>query len=108
MLRIYAVTLDWIESVSPVVRRIASSDPRLADQLRRSSTSVGLNVSEGMGATGLMKRKAYRIALQEMRESVGAIEIAVRLGYVNGPDDQEVDRQGRIIGTLVKLARPED
>jgi four helix bundle protein len=90
----------------PLVRAIGASDPNLADQLRRSSTSVGLNVAEGMGAVGKAKTHCYRIALREMREAVAAIHIAGRLGYVAVPSAPEVDRQEHIIGTLVKLARP--
>ncbi len=106
MLHIYPVILDWIASLPPVIRSVRQHDPNLADQLRRSSTSVGLNTAEGMGATGGNKRKAYRIALQEMRESVGALDIAVRLQYVDSLSADAIDRQSRIVGTLVRLARP--
>ncbi len=106
MLRVYPVILDWLESLSPVIRSIDSRDRHLADQLRRSSTSVCLNVAEGMGATGNVKRNSYRIALREMRESIAAVDIAERLDYVGVRSARTADRQGRIVGTLVKLARP--
>ena len=106
MLRIYPVVLDWLASLSPVIRSIASCDANLADQLRRSSTSVVLNLAEGMGATGRSKTQAYRVALREMRESVAAIEIGVRLEYVRAGSPNDVDRQDRIVGTLVRLAKP--
>jgi four helix bundle protein len=106
MLRIYPVILEWIATLPPMVRAIGASDPNLADQLRRSSTSVGLNVAEGMGAVGKAKTHCYRIALREMREAVAAVQIAGRLGYVAVLSPPDVDRQERIIATLVKLARP--
>lgn len=105
MLRIYAVVLDWIGSLPPALRSIGRCDPHLADQLRRSSTSVALNLAEGMGATGRVKTNAYRIALREMRESMAAIEIANRLEYLPTLDHEEHDRQLHIVATLVKLAR---
>ena len=106
MLRIYAVVLDWIGALSPVIVAIDARDRHLADQLRRSSTSVCLNLAEGMAATGAAKRNCYRIALREMRESVAAIDIALRLAYVRSMDAATVDRQSRIVGTLVRLAMP--
>ena len=106
MLRIYAVTLDWLESLAPVIRAVRSHDSNLADQLRRCSTSVCLNTAEGMGATGGNKLNSYRIALREMREAMAAVEIAARLGYVPALDHDAADRQERIVGTLVRLAKP--
>ena len=106
MLRIYPVVLDWIESLSPVIKTIETRDRHLADQLRRSSTSVCLNLAEGMAADGASKRNCYRIALREMRESVAAVDIATRLAYVRPVDETRADRQARILGTLVRLAVP--
>ena len=83
MLRIYAVILDWIATLPPIISSIGRHDPHLADQLRRSSTSVGLNVAEGMAATGRVKTNCYRVALREMREAVAAVQIAGRLGYAD-------------------------
>ena len=74
MLHIYPVVLDWIASLKPVIRSVGEHDRNLADQLRRSATSVGLNLAEGMGAVAGNKRKAYRYALQEMREAVMAVD----------------------------------
>ena len=104
MLRIYPVILDWLDAIEPVVRLILSCDRHLGEQLRRSSTSVALNVAEGMVGTGRAKTNAYRIACREMRESLTALEIAVRRGYVAAfaPDDE--DRQQRIIATLIRLS----
>ena len=104
MLRIYAVVLDWIASLASVIAEIERHDSHLADQLRRSSTSVCLNLAEGMGGTGRAKGNSYRIALREMRGSMAAIEIATRLGYARGMDEAGSDRQSHIVGTLVRLA----
>lgn len=105
MLLIYQTTLDWIAELASVVTVIGRCDRNLADQLRRSSTAVVLNLAEGMGATGQVKTNCYRIALREMRESVAAIDVATRLGYVSAFDPKSIDRQCKIIGTLVSLAR---
>ncbi len=106
MLRLYPLLLDWLSSLPPVLSSISARDPHLADQLRRSSTSVVLNVAEGLGAAGRSKTQCYRIALREMRESLAAIDIATRLRYVDAVTPDSADRQDRIVGTLVRLARP--
>ena len=107
MLRIYPVILEWLESLPPVIGAIRRHDSNLADQLRRSSTAVALNVAEGSGACGGDKRRAYRIALREMREAVACLQIAVRLQYLAGATcPADLDRQSRIVATLVRLARP--
>ena len=106
MLRIYPFILDWIASLAPVIVAVRRHDAHLADQLRRSATAVALNVAEGSGATGGDKRRAYRIALREMREAVACLQIASRLQYVEPDVSLDRDRQSRIVGTLVRLARP--
>ena len=104
MLRIYPVVLEWVAAVRPMVDRVKRHDRHLADQLVRSTTSVVLNLAEGMGGVGNAKTNHYRIALREMRESVAGIELAQRLRYVRPLDDDAAARQHRIVGTLVRLA----
>ena len=108
MLRIYDDILDWADSVRPVIRSIQRHDPDLARQLRRSSTSVCLNTSEGMVAYGASKRQCYRIALRELRESMTAIELAERFDYARYDDTNAQDRQQKILATLINLAKPRE
>ena len=106
MLRIQPVVIEWIRSLRPVVESVRRHDRHLADQLARSCVSVGLNLAEGAGACGGDKRRSYRIALREMRESTAAIEMACALGYAKPMNAGDDDRQERIVATLVRLAKP--
>jgi four helix bundle protein len=107
MLRIYAVALDWIEKLEPLIARIARGDRDLASQLRRSSASVVLNLAEGMVARGGHRTNAYGVSLREMRESYAALQIAQRRRLIGALDVSLEDHCQRLIGTLVRLAAPQ-
>jgi four helix bundle protein len=106
MLRIYPVVLDWLEQLAPLISQIARHDRDLARQLRRSSSSVALNLAEGMVARGGHRSNAYGTALREMRESTAALEVARRFGYVKALDATFEGRCRQILGTLVRLVFP--
>ena len=106
MLNIYPVILDFVSDIAALIPRIAHHDPDLARQLRRSSTSVVLNVAEGMSALGRSKTAAYNVALREMRESRAALDVALRLGYVPALCTSLEDRMQRILATLYRLSFP--
>ena len=72
MLRIYPVCLAMVRDVRPYAERIARFDRDLARQLRKSSTSVPLNVAEGSGLRRGRRRQSYDYALGEARETLAA------------------------------------
>jgi four helix bundle protein len=106
VLNIYPVILQFVSDVGALVPRIAHHDPDLARQLRRSSTSVALNVSEATYALGRTRTAAYNTALREMRESFTALEVSLRLGYLAPLDASLEDRIERILKTLYRLSFP--
>jgi four helix bundle protein len=106
MLRIYPIVFDWLEELAPLISRIARYDADLAKQLRRSSTSVVLNMAEGMMARGGHRTNAYGTSLREMRESYAALEVAQRFGYVKPLSTEFQGRCRQILGTLVRLVFP--
>jgi len=82
MLRIYPIALEWLKAVRPLIAQIARYDGDLAKQLRRSSSSVILNLGEGMYSRGGHRTNAYGVALREMGESYSALQAAQVHGYV--------------------------
>lgn len=102
MLRIYGVVLEVLKQLQPVLRRIELRDKDLARQLWRCSSSVALNLAEGMYSRGQNRGARYHSALGSARETLGALEVAVACGYVQQNAELH-DRLDRIVGTLVSL-----
>ena len=101
MLRIYPVCLAMVREVRPYIERIARFDRDLARQLRKSSTSVPLNVAEGSGLRGGRRRQSYEYALGEARETLANLETAEAAGF----QPLLRNRLNHIVGTLVNLVR---
>lgn len=103
MLRIYPVILEVLKALRPVVRRIEMKDRDLARQLRRCSTSIALNVAEGMYSRGGNRAARYHSALGSARETLACLEVAEACGYVAGTEVALSEQLRRVVGTLVKL-----
>jgi len=100
---------DEIVTMVGRVHRLASAigrrDPDLARQMRRSSSSVGLNAAEGLHARGGNRTVRIESAMCSGRETAMALRIAAAAGYAPSPVVAvEVDDIDRIVATLYKLA----
>ena len=104
MLEIYAVILEVVKELRPVVGQIERCDADLARQMRRAMCSVALNTAEGMGSRGKLRRVRYHSALGSMQETMACIDVGTALGYFEAVDAALVERMKRITGTLVRLA----
>ncbi len=65
----------------PIVA-IERGDRDLGKQLRRAAASVVLNMGEGSGSTGGIRRERYRTALGSLREVQACLQVAEAFGYV--------------------------
>jgi four helix bundle protein len=101
MLRIYEVALRVLQELRPVVAVIEARDRDLARQMRRAASSIVLNLGEGSGSSGGIRRERYRTALGSAREVVACIDVARAWRYA----DVEAEGLREIIGTLVKVTR---
>jgi four helix bundle protein len=105
MLRIYGVILEVLRELSPVVTAIARHDKDLARQLRRASTSIALNCSEGSGSHGGTRKERYQNALGSARETGACLDAALALGYLEAVDASLLDKLDHVRAVLVKNVR---
>ena len=105
MLRIYDDVLGLLRSYRPFNEQIERHDGDLARQLRRSLTSVPLNVAEGSRSRGKNRNARYQTAAGSMQESVAALQTGEALGYVPELPFELLERSTRVIGVLMKCAR---
>jgi len=105
MLRIHAVCIELVREVRPLAGQIERYDKDQARQLRRSATSIVLNLAEGEGSRGGTRRVRYESALGSARETLANLRVAEALGYAGPVDAGLLDRFDRVTATLFKLTR---
>jgi four helix bundle protein len=102
MLRIYSTVIEVMRGLRPVVVQIERHDRDLARQLRRATSSIALNISEGSGSNGGTRRERYRNALGSARETGACLDVALAFGYVEEVDSNLLDKLDHVRATLVK------
>jgi four helix bundle protein len=104
MFQLEALTLEVIKSLKPLVRSISAHDRNLADQLKRSATSIALNVSESSYAKGGNRKAQLHVAAGSANESRAALRVACAWGYVDECDTAQAEAKlDHCIAVLWKL-----
>src|SRR5579862_5738951 len=98
MLRIYEDMLGALKMMRGIVAAIEKRDPDLGRQLRRASSSVVLNMAEGSGSFGGVRRARYRTALGSARETLACLRVGEALGYIGPVSAALGERMDRVIG----------
>ena len=110
-LRVYQNALLLVEEVYKTASKMPGEEKfALIDQLKRSSTSVVLNIAEGSGGLGDKEYKSYlRNALKSLYETVAGLKIAKRLFDVDIITClDKCDIVGRELNALIKSLKTSD
>ena len=78
----YQLALKGVRLVRPLIAEIAKHDRDLAVQLRKSVTSVPLNIAEGCESRKNNRLARYADARGSANEVVATLESAEALGYL--------------------------
>ena len=96
--------VEMVRVVHGLAGKVAQHDRDLAQQLKRASTSVALNGSEGLHAKAGKRRSRLEDAINSARETMMALRVAGACGYL--PEVQaaaavkEVDSVIAVLWTL--------
>jgi four helix bundle protein len=92
-LDVYQIAVRFL----PIAASIADSIPprytALADQLRRASISIPLNIAEGSGkSTGPDQRRFYTIARGSAMECAAIVDACTALELIEQPKSEQADQ----------------
>ena len=104
MLRIYEDALWMVGQVYGVAKLVERGDGALARQMRRASSSVALNISEGNYSRKGNRRARWHDAMGSANETRSALQVVDAVGLAR-PSGELLDRLDKIVATLWKLTR---
>jgi len=85
-MRILDSMVEMVRVVHAVAAKVARHDRDMAQQMRRASTSVALNGSEGIWAKAGKRRSRLEDAVNSARETMMALKLAGACGYLPAPE----------------------
>ena len=103
-LRVYTDSMLLVKDVYKVIKKLPADEKyALADQLRRSSVSIVLNIAEGTGGRGDIEFKQYlRHSIKSLYETVAGLKVAEMLyGIEVNPILLHCEKVGKEINAFI-------
>ncbi len=93
---VHQVALEMVTGMKPIIDRIARHDRSLAQQMRRSASSVALNIGEADYSRGGNQPARFQDAAGSASDTRSALKVAAAWGYISQaacrPVDAKLDR----------------
>jgi four helix bundle protein len=100
------LSIQFIEALVPLMPKIKQRDKSLEDQLRRASSSIGLNCAEAAGSDPGNRRARLFTASGSARESQHALRQAIAWRHIGAGEAETALRLvGRIVAILWRMTR---
>lgn len=103
-LHVHRIALEAVTHIASVVTAVRRVDRSLADQLRRSASSIVLNIAEAEYSDPGTARSRFHSAAGSANETRAALRLAEAWGYVShvrvAAIDTELDRVLRMLSPL--------
>jgi four helix bundle protein len=108
-LDVYRLAIEFISSAENVASRLPRGRGYLADQLRRASLSIVLNIAEGAGEfSGGDKAQFYARARGSATESAAVIDVCLKLDLMDQLETiNSKTLLERVVQMLTKLIQSE-
>ena len=106
-LDVYRCSIEFVVLVAPLLETLPRGNAALADQLKRASMSVPLNVAEAAGKTSRADRsRYYATARGSAMECAAIIDVCRALGVLDDAlGNQAKGLLVRVVAVLTKLCR---
>jgi four helix bundle protein len=105
-LRVLHDTLLLIERLRPIVALVRRHDRSLADQLKRASTGIALNLGEGNASRDGHRRARFDDALGSTQETRVGLKVAAAWGHLDRDTVAALDAElDSIAARIYVLAR---
>ena len=99
--KILVHVLKVIRLVRAIIVVVARNDRDLASQIRRATSSIGLNVSEAFGAQAGNSRVRFETARGSLYEMEAGLLMSAAWGYVTDDDVAEALVEIRSLGARI-------
>ena len=95
-LEVYQIALDYLDGIYSFLDKLPDFERfNLKDQLRRSGTSIVLNISEGSTSrSDLEQKKFLNIAVGSFLETVACLDIIERRNYLTKDEIKPIRKLG--------------
>lgn len=88
---VHDIALDMVRRIRPLIDQTARFDRSLAQQLKRSASSVVLNIGEGARSRGGNEIARFQDAAGSANETRSALLVAEAWGYIQSTERRNVD-----------------